>query len=532
MSARRSQSAAEQRPAPLSAPPAAVPPAHSLMARTSAILALGLVLAAVALVLLFRPYLAAEFEAESGELLRDQARRATSAARADASATVLLVRSASRASLDAAENTLRDLPLELVTSDADAVRGVADEQLTVLRGESARNLDVLAEEIRQATESRLVEDESRVAERNQRSAESFGRTISMRVAALLMALLAALFLLHGLLLYRTVLAPVRRLGAATRAVAQGKFGTRLEVKGDDEVAQLALSFNRMTINLEEVHLALATLNADLEDRVRTKTTELRSALDESREANRRLERAMQELRDKERELRQAEKMASLGTLAGGVAHEFNNLLGGILGCAEEAGREEDTDELRETLRMIERTARRGTAITGNLLRFARPGTGSSVDVDADALIHDVADLIGPEATRLGVEVRVACTGDTRVHAEPSGMHQVLLNLATNALYAMRGRGGVLTLSATSDDDKVTLCVSDTGHGIPADVRERLFEPFFTTRGPEGTGLGLSVTYGIIRAHGGRIDIDSEPGQGATFRIELPRGRRRAPGGAT
>jgi signal transduction histidine kinase len=183
--------------------------------------------------------------------------------------------------------------------------------------------------------------------------------------------------------------------------------------------------------------------------------------------------------------------------------------------------------------MIERTARRGTTITANLLRFARPGTGSIADVDAVALVQDVADLIGPEATRLGVEVRVECSGDARVQAEPSGLHQVLLNLATNALHAMRERGGVLTLSAVAgiDDDVVTLRVTDTGHGIPADVRERLFEPFFTTRGPEGTGLGLSVTYGIIRAHGGRIDIESEPGHGATFRIELPRGRRRAPGGA-
>ncbi len=510
----------------------AAPPSRSLVIRTSATLAVGLALAAMALLLLFGPYLATAFETESGELLSDQAHRASAAARADASVSVSLARSASTASLNAAGATIRDTPLELVTDDADAVRELVDERLARLRSESERNLDVLADEIRQRTESRLRADESRVSERNEARAESFGRSISMRAAALLLALVTALFLLHGFLLYRTVLAPVRRLGDATRAVAEGRLGTRLEVRGDDEVARLAASFNVMTESLEEAHRALATLNADLEGRVRTKTAELRAALRESRDANRRLERAMEELRGKEGELRQAEKMASLGTLAGGVAHEFNNLLGGILGCAEDSARESDAEELRDTLHMIERTARRGAAITANLLRFARPGGADREDVDASELMHDVAGLIAPEATRLGVEVRIDADDGVCLRAEPSGLHQVLLNLTTNALHAMRERGGVLTLAAQCGGDDVTLVVADTGHGISAADRKRLFEPFFTTRGPAGTGLGLAVSYGIVRAHGGRIDIESEPGHGATFRVVIPRDREGGPGGET
>ncbi len=505
----------------------AIRPSRSLVLRTSAALGIGLALAAIVLVLLFRPYLQNAFETESGALLQEQAQRASSAARADADVAASIVRSATSHALDASADIVEDLPLALVTADADAVRTMAREALDEARSATQSNLDILVDEIRNGSAQRVAADERRVMTRNSKRAESFGRSIAMRAAALLLALVAALFLIHGALLYRTVLGPVTRLGEASRAVALGRIGSRIPLHGVDEVARLAGSFNAMTESLEQAHDELETLNAGLEERVRTKTAALSAALEESRDANRRLERAMEELRSKERELRQADKMASLGTLAGGVAHEFNNLLGGVLGCAEDAAREHDPAELRETLAMIERTARRGTAITANLLRFARPGTGDSEPLDAADLVADVAKLVEPEATRVGVVVHVGGEGDTSLVAEASGLHQVLLNLATNAIHAMRERGGTLTLAAIGRADDVTLQVGDTGHGIAKADQSRLFEPFFSTRGVEGTGLGLSVTYGIVRAHGGRIEIESEPGHGATFRVVLPRERRPA-----
>jgi signal transduction histidine kinase len=507
-----------------------VAPSRSLVLRTSAALGLGLALAAIVLVLLFRPYLQTAFEGQSGELLRDQAQRANRAARADAEFAESTVRTRTKHALDASAATVDDLPLELVTDDAEAVRAMARDELATVGIETDQALDVMADLIRLRAEQRIADDEERVTTRNRERAETFGRSMAMRAGALLLALVAALFLLHGGLLYRTVLAPVRRLAGATRAVAEGRLGTRIPVEGDDEVARLAASFNAMTESLERAHDDLETLNAGLEERVRTKTAALSAALEESRDANRRLERAMEELRAKERELRQAEKMASLGTLAGGVAHEFNNLLGGILGCAEDAAREDDVGELRDTLSMIERTARRGTAITANLLRFARPGTGEAGALDAAEIMRDVAQLVEPEAVRFGIQIDVETSGSGELVAEPSGLHQVLLNLATNAIHAMRERGGTLTLAVEGTGDTVTLRVSDTGHGISEADRTRLFEPFFSTRGVEGTGLGLSVTYGIVRAHGGRIDIASEPGMGATFRVVLPRTRQPDGGG--
>ena len=253
---------------------------------------------------------------------------------------------------------------------------------------------------------------------------------------------------------------VRRLSKATREVAAGELGTRIPVHGSNEVAGLARSFNAMTLSLEQALGDLKALNATLEDRVRQKTAALSAALHESRDANRRLERALGKLREKEKELRHADKMASLGTLAGGIAHEFNNLLGGVLGCAQVALQEDDPREVRHTLGVIERTARRGAAITEKLLRFARPSEGERREVDVADVARDVAALVEAEAARAGVQVVVQAEGDTKVVAEGAGLHQVLLNLATNGVHAMADTdGGMLILRVEGGGDDVSVEVS-------------------------------------------------------------------------
>jgi len=473
-------------------------PSRSLLLRTTAVLGLALVVFFGALVVVLRPYLASSFARESAELSRDDETRAREAAQRSDSVAEQVLRTKVAKIREDESAAVADAPIELAAGDPSKVREVLAARLARASSGAEANLDALIDEMRSQREERLSAAARDAALRAEKKAKDFGDDLGWRAASALLGLAAVLFLVHGALLWRSVISPVSRLSDATREVAKGRLAVRLPVRGNDEVSRLAASFNAMTESLERAQGELVALNATLEDRVREKSAALVQA---------------------ERELRHAEKMASLGTLAGGVAHEFNNLLGGIQGCAEDAARETDPAEIKETLGVIERTARRGASITEKLLRFARPAAAGRERVDVAAVARDVATLVMPEAARGGVEVKVEAPAEAGLIADPTGVHQVMLNLATNALHAMKD-GGRLTIRVTQAGGEVKIAVADTGVGIAAEDRPKLFEPFFTTR-PEGTGLGLSVSYGIVKAHGGRIDVDSAPGRGAVFTVSLP-----------
>jgi signal transduction histidine kinase len=236
-------------------------------------------------------------------------------------------------------------------------------------------------------------------------------------------------------------------------------------------------------------------------------------------------------------LRQAQKMEALGTFAGSVAHDFNNILFAIGANAEVALLDAQSGEpVLDSLAEIVKAHARGRDLVRQILLFSRRQEPRREIMDVAPVVEEALRLLRPTMPP-GVTVRTrAAEALPPVRADALQLHQVMMNLGTNAAYAMRERGGTLT----ADVDAITVeggtqrshtglepgsyirvKVADTGTGMTEEVRERLFEPFFTTKGEAGTGLGLSVVHGIVREHGGVITVTSEVGAGTTFEIYLP-----------
>ena len=249
-------------------------------------------------------------------------------------------------------------------------------------------------------------------------------------------------------------------------------------------------------------------------------------------------RAYDELAETQGQLEQAQKMDAVGRLAGGVAHDFNNLLTVILGRTDILLHPlKPEDPMRRGIELIQRTAGRAADLTRQLLAFSRKQVLEPVVLDLAAVTTDMKDMLG----RLIGEDIALLTNPTpglgRVKADRGQIEQVIMNLAVNARDAMPQGGRLIVETANIDlDDEyvrrhvgarpgphVMLAVSDTGTGIPHEIQSQIFEPFFTTKEQgKGTGLGLATVYGIVKQSGGYIEVDSEPGQGTTFRVYLPR----------
>jgi signal transduction histidine kinase len=229
----------------------------------------------------------------------------------------------------------------------------------------------------------------------------------------------------------------------------------------------------------------------------------------------------------ERAARQADKLAALGTLAAGLAHELNNPSGIISSRIElmllEAERQALPAATREDLVVLRRHAQRVARIVQGLLSFARQSGQSRGPVDLNQIVDDTLLLVEKQAAREGVVLaRRLRPGLPPIQGDPTALEQVLMNLILNARDAVNGHGEILveTELVTGHPARLRLLVRDTGPGIPAEILPRIFDPFFTTK-PGGTGLGLSISYGIVREHGGTLDVHSEPGRGTTFVLSFP-----------
>lgn len=300
--------------------------------------------------------------------------------------------------------------------------------------------------------------------------------------------------------------PLSEMVRATRSIAAGDYDHEVRVDPDSEgeISRLAGSFNLMLQGLRETRGDLEEWGRTLEEKVQARTDEL--------------------VRMKSR-VAQSERLASIGMLAAGVAHEVNNPLGGILALTALTLEDiPEDDPNRDNLEEVVRQTERCRDIVRHLLEFSRQTEVSGEEVDLNQTLERTLDLLRRQSLffNIGIEKHLA-SGLPPLRADPSQLQQVFMNILMNAAQAMDQQGRLTVVTrVTPDGDAVEIQIGDTGHGIRREHLDRIFDPFFTTgKEGHGTGLGLSIAYGIISKHQGTIAVESEVGVGTTFTIRLP-----------
>jgi two-component system NtrC family sensor kinase len=337
-------------------------------------------------------------------------------------------------------------------------------------------------------------------------AVSSARMLYYTAGALLMVAI-----LSWLFVWRVVGKPIKALEKGTEHLSRGELGYQIEVQSQDEVGDLAHSFNGMSLQLRAANEEIVNWAKTLEDRVERKTKELNRAHDH---------------------VLHVEKMASIGKMAAVVAHEVNNPLSGILTYAKllrkwvgsGQAEHEKREETMQCLEMIAAESRRCGELVKNLLIFSRTAPMNVQPTDLRAVIDRCLLLVRHQLELGGIELQLKLAEDLpRVPCDPAQMEQVFLALIMNAIDAMP-RGGNLWIETRlcNDETEIEIQVRDDGAGIAPDVLSHIFEPFLTTKeSGHGVGLGLAISRGIVERHHGRIEVESELGRGTTFIVTLP-----------
>ncbi|MEA2698019.1 MAG: two-component system, NtrC family, sensor kinase [Myxococcales bacterium] len=344
------------------------------------------------------------------------------------------------------------------------------------------------------------------------------------------ALALALALGLVVLIVRDLVSPIHALEERADEMARGELARPVPPSGEaDEIGRLTFAFEEMRRALRDKLRSTESLNIDLEREVRRRTEVL-----EQRNAE--LHDALEKLRRAQDDLVRTEKLASMGRLVAGIAHEINNPVNAVintLGPLQESihqisGAQSPQQiasavaDAEEMLRVVQRGAARSKAIVQALHNYSRGDESVPRELNLGRSVDDTVDLLRHRLKNIRVEKEI--DPGLRVFGFPGQIDQVLMNLVTNAAQAIgdREQGGTIRIGVHAVDDEAQISVADDGPGIPAEVLPRIFDPFFTTKDVgEGSGLGLSIVHGIIERHGGRIRAESHAGEGTVFRIWLP-----------
>ncbi len=310
-----------------------------------------------------------------------------------------------------------------------------------------------------------------------------------------------------LILYNFVMKPLSYLVEGMKRLSAGDMDYRINIDSHDEIGHLARSFNAMSDELKEYKEKMENWTKSLEEEVEKKTAEIYKA---------------------QEHLINTEKLASLGRMAAGVAHEINSPLTGIVTFAHlmikrtPAENKQDIEDLKTIIDQAERCSK----IISGLLGFSRKSASEKSMVDLNTLISNTLAMVRHQSRFLNILFDLQLdTTIPKVNVDPNQIQQVFLNLLINAADAMEKKGKVTLATRLVENNAakfVEFEIADTGSGIPEDILGKIFEPFFTTKpAGKGTGLGLAVSYGIIKKHEGTIFAKSTPGSGASFYIHLP-----------
>ena len=340
------------------------------------------------------------------------------------------------------------------------------------------------------------------------------RTNAIAMAAYSLGFIIIVSLSVGFFVHRLVYVPLRDLETGAKRIYSGNLEQMIPVRSEDEFGQLAASFNAMTVALGNSQLQLREWGHTLEQKVEKRTQELRIA---------------------EAETARTEKLASVGLLAAGIAHELNNPLTGVLTFTTLLRKKmPDGSADAEDLDLVIRETKRCATIIRRLLDFAREKAPEKKFTDLNLVIEDTARIIERPASFRDIEIAMDLDPDLpQVWVDADLIKQVIMNMLVNAQHAIEHEGSITVRSRRFPPQKspepgrppvpmVEISIIDTGCGIPEKDLKRIFDPFFTSKEVgKGTGLGLSVSHGIVRAHGGVIEVESAVGKGSTFRIYLP-----------
>jgi signal transduction histidine kinase/CheY-like chemotaxis protein len=308
----------------------------------------------------------------------------------------------------------------------------------------------------------------------------------------------------------------------------GMFGPYAIIATTPIVGSIYLTYRTY---LKNIQMMAAAAKAEAEAAARAE-----AAKAEAEQAERHVEELSHYIAEQERireQYSQIEKLSALGELASGVAHDFNNTLAGILGRAQLLLNTSDPVKIENGLNIIIKTAKDGAKTIKRIQDFARQRRDHAfTPVAVDQLLLDVSEITRPrwknnaEAANVHISLELRISSNVLVLGDESELREVLVNMVFNAVDAMPN-GGTLTLATREVGGAVEISVADTGMGMSDEVRSRIFDPFFTTKGKAGMGLGLAVSYGIIRRHEGTVEVESETGRGTSFRITLPSGKNAA-----